>query len=206
MYYSKVWFEHRSQIYAELAKKGALNRPLDSVTFNFAEPEVGWIDVSVFVNGEKKAFIPLSDVYDPFDDIKEWLESIVKKINHTNTILIDCESEHVFLAYEHISIYSEEFPNDDKKHRSMGLFYIYNSYDDKILFSALCNTTEFISSFYRSLREMVLQCKEYHFNDHWYCAPYYEDNDDDEEIDENRVFYDHIESSIVESYLKESNQ
>ena len=88
----------------------------------------------------------------------------------------------------------------------MGLFYVYNSYDDKILFSALCNTEEFVSAFYRTLRRMPLQCKEFHFNDHWYCAPYYEDNGDDEEIDENRVFYDHIESSIVETYLKESNQ
>ena len=53
---------------------------IDNVEIKLDYPDAGWIDMHILVNGEEKELINLSDVYEPFEDIKEWLENIVSHV------------------------------------------------------------------------------------------------------------------------------
>ena len=72
------WLHERSRLFAKYAAKMSLT--IDNVEIKLDYPDAGWIDMHILVNGEEKELINLSDVYEPFEDIKEWLENIVSHV------------------------------------------------------------------------------------------------------------------------------
>lgn len=69
------WLHERSRLFEKYASKMSLT--IDNVEIKLDYQDAGWIDMHILVNGEEKELINLSDVYEPFEDIKEWLENIV---------------------------------------------------------------------------------------------------------------------------------
>lgn len=73
-----IFLHERSRI----MEKYALTIPseTDKICLRLDDPEHEWINMHIQVNGEEKTLICASDIYEPFEDIKEWLESIVSHI------------------------------------------------------------------------------------------------------------------------------
>ena len=48
---------------------------IDTIDFRFEGPEYGWLDVDVINNGQVVYSFSMSDVYEPFEQINDWLFS-----------------------------------------------------------------------------------------------------------------------------------
>ena len=72
------WLYERSRLFDMYASKMLLS--VDDVEIKLDYPDRGWIDMHILVNGEEKELINTSYVYEPFVDIKEWLENIVSHV------------------------------------------------------------------------------------------------------------------------------
>ena len=72
------WLHERSMLF----EKYAVHMPTktDSFDLQLEYTGYGWIDMHILVNGEEKVLINTSDVYEPYVDIREWLEQIVSHI------------------------------------------------------------------------------------------------------------------------------
>ena len=69
LYYQKGWLTERSRVYKELSEREVLFKNLDSTFFYFTPPEAGWIDMEMYLNGEKRLTCDCSVVFDPFVEI-----------------------------------------------------------------------------------------------------------------------------------------
>lgn len=96
------WLLEKSRLYAEYA--GRHPGECDKIGTRFENKKYGWIHAYFSVNGEEKSFIELSNVYEPFSDIKKWLESIVineqEYKHHISMVEINCEGYGAVLYYE----------------------------------------------------------------------------------------------------------
>lgn len=182
MYYDKGWFAKRAEIYAKFAKEDCLLDKTDSVSFQFGKPIAGWIEMSIFVNGEKKLTAPLSVVYDPFPSIVKWLERIVCSEFSEHTIRIDCEGNELYFHYEILyeaEVFVKRTPLPDKPNQYMyehgdvntnpelGLFYVYNSSSDDIPVCAFCITKEMINALYLAMLSLATKHLS-DFESEWY--------------------------------------
>lgn len=163
-YHEKGWFLERARIYQQLGEQ--FPKSLDKVTFSFSNPEAGWMNMTVKVNGETKLEVPISTCFDPFADFSRWMQDIVKEAYQEQTVGFDYEGACCYFHYEQLTsprigaevIYDEngnrtnEWRDYDANSRyEVGLFYIYNSGKDNIPFCAICKTKDFINSFYTAL-------------------------------------------------------
>ena len=72
------WLLERSKLFAKYSESFPHNT--DKVKLQLDYPDCGWIDMHFMVNGEEQIMIPASDVYEPFEDIRGWLENIAFNI------------------------------------------------------------------------------------------------------------------------------
>lgn len=203
--YEKGWFAERSRVYKELSERENLFKKLDSTFFYFSSPDAGWIDMEMYLNGKKRFACPCSCVYDPFPDMKRWLEDIVRSCNMETTMHIDCEGEEMYLHYEKlrdevfcISTKDSWRHSKTEKYSEIGLFYVYDSSSDSIPLYALCETKDFINSIYLALLALCGNCYNTHFSDfanEWY---YDENNLSHGRKYDNMTFYNAIKSSLIE--------
>lgn len=180
----------------------------DRMRFLLEGPEFGWMDMYFYINdGEEQGF-NISNVYNPFQDIKEWLEQIVE---HRFDFIpcavnIDCESYNVVMYYEPLFYTSDEqllgIPQMN------GLFYIYDSLGREIMLSAYCNTKEFVRLMYTTIRDHAKGLMEYRYEDwmeDWILpeAGDYKDEDEEKAIQETykRLFV----SETIEKYLEDED-
>ena len=127
------WLTERSKLYAKYAEN--MPRKFDKVELQLDYPECGWIDMHFKVNGEEKILITASDVYEPFEEIREWLEGIAKGVfTYTPSgVRIYDEVDNYNLFYEPIVTEVNEYPNN-----IVGLFYIYDERRSQIVADAFC--------------------------------------------------------------------
>ena len=104
------------------------------------------------INGQKQLMIPLSDLYDPLQDIVQWLEAIIDLGNgnpyYEHTLHIDSEGTHIFMHYELV-----ELPEFGSVEDQRGLFVVYCSTleDKEQTVSAICSPVNLIKSIYLAL-------------------------------------------------------
>ena len=72
------WLYERSKLFAKYAEN--MPRKFDKVELQLDYPDCGWLDMHFKVNGEEKILITASDVYEPFEEIREWLELMAKNV------------------------------------------------------------------------------------------------------------------------------
>ena len=209
MYYvDDKYFEERSKMYARLAKVDLQTCPKDATYFSFGTPDAGWINMKVFVNGTCKFEHALSVAFDPFPDLRRWLEDIVKEDSLCHTLRIECEGSAIYMNYENLytaevgcHIIHEEnrcIDYDAFTNPSIGLFYIYFDDTRKIPVQAICNTREFVKSIYLAMLYFCStgkKCKE-EFAQSWY----YHENEgcDPDKLWDNWHFYNTIKSPLLE--------
>ena len=201
------WLHERSRI----LEKYAVNIPdkTDNISLQLDDPHDGWIDMHMFVNGKEKALINASDVYEPFVDIKEWLESIVSHIFDFTPSAVNIFDE----SYNYILYYEPLFYQDDElllrpPSELCGLFYVYDSYEYKIVADAYCKTSEFVRTFYETIVSYAKKNRENElFVTDWIEGAYNKEwgkmDDDDPRIKD--IFIMKVSSKLIERFLSNKN-
>ncbi len=201
------WLYERSKLF----EKYAIYMPstADNVEIKLDYPDAGWIDMHIIVNGEEKGVINASDVYEPFEDIKEWLENIVANVFDFTPFGVNIydESDNYILYYEPMFFHTDELltPTPPKL---CGLFYIYDGYEEKIMADALCETKTFVRNIYQAIKAYALNAREHDgFIENWMENAYNEEWGDlgDNNTLINDIFINKVTSSVIENFLSDEN-
>ena len=187
----------RSRIFAKYGER--LPQIADRVSFKFDKPISGWIELMIQVNYEEANTLGLSSVYEPFQEMKEWLEDIVlndKKCSKKSSILeIDCEGYEAVIYYE---------PVFEQRNKNTGIFYVYDTSDNRIWADAYCETPIFVKTIYEAIvnyaKEMALTSD---FVEEWVWDAYNSEMGPyDEDSPELKDFFlNKVRSEIVEDYI-----
>lgn len=80
------WLKKRAEMYEAIAENGYTS--LKNVEFYFADPDVGWVDMTIKFDGETVAELSLTDVWgtDPMRGLLDLLEANIDS----------CEIPHYF--------------------------------------------------------------------------------------------------------------
>ena len=190
---------------AKLLEKYAINMPnkVDNFGIQLDNPEYGWIDFHIIINDEEKELINFSEVYEPFEDIREWLENIVIHIFDFTPCGVNIYDEfyNYILYYEPIVFQTDELLASPQLY---GIFYVYDGHEDKIVADALCETREFVRNFYQTIKHYAQESlKNKSFVEDWiegaYNNEWGEMDDGDPRIQE--IFMNKVLSEKIESFL-----
>lgn len=206
---SPEYYAQRGKFLLDVAE-GKLKH-ISEIRVAFTPPEYGWIDMSIYVDGVKAVTINCSDVYDPSEDIVDWLKNILSFDKSLNQLTIDQEGSRGILTYEEYGVkevapdYSDaprdkngRIPADFKEQRrieafnnriQLGLFTVYETHNDSMPIKALVSTRQFVSAIYFGLLTLAATFKftDIHesFASNWdfhrLLGNEYYENDDDEE-------------------------
>ena len=196
------WHEARSKVYKTFAEY--YNIQTNEVYFDFSAPEAGWADISVYCDGNKKLTFPISAAFDPFTDIKAWMEDIVNDFKLSSDVCIDAEGRTVILHYEHLRLAEHgaerKFVHADRDQDEwqsydamscpdLGLFYIYDSDSMDIPAVCCCETKQFLFALYHAMLEFARN-RRHDIAQEWY----YMDNGERD----RRDLYNIIKSPMIE--------
>ena len=198
------WLQQRSELFAKYAK--GLPRVYQNVRIQFDKPEYGWINTYFLVNGEEKGYIELSSVYEPFTDIKEWLEDIVKKDSEhrhgISMVEIDCEKYGVALYYEPIVMMGNTWNGlNPGQEWNTGIFYVFDGSTNTVWADAYCKTASLVKGIYESIINYAIKMHEVEeFVENWVW-------DEMDEFEPNSpklkdFFLNKVRSTIVEEYIR----
>ena len=141
------WLHERSLIYDKYFK--GIPEKSDAVKIDFQNLQYGWLEMVFHINGKRQLMIPLSDLYNPFKDIVQWLEAIIDLGNNNSyyeqTLHIDSEGSHVLMHYELIKL--PEFGGIEDQR---GLFIVYCSDrdDNENTVAAICSPIDLVRNIY----------------------------------------------------------
>ena len=200
------WLLERSKLFAKYSESFPHNT--DKVKLQLDYPDCGWIDMHFMVNGEEQIMIPASDVYEPFEDIRGWLENIAFNIfdKTPSGVRIYDETYNYNLYYEPIIQNSGEL-YDHYGTDLLGLFYIYDGSKMQIVADAFCKTEDFVKAIYqpiiafaertRDKEEFIEDWIERAYNHEW--GIYYDDNNPRVKD----IFYNKVKSEFVEVFISD---
>lgn len=183
----------------------------DDIDFTFDFPVAWWIDMHLYKNGQTINWLEFSYVYEPFEAIIDWLETIAvgseggKKM--TANVCIDNERGNMVLSYQPLWTYPYGKSNEKSVwHGNTGIFTIYDEVEDRIIFDAYCETTQLIEKFYRAMLNYAKSMSEKkEFIDAWVSTAYHceisEYKDDSPEL--QQLFLKKIQSSILDNVINE---
>lgn len=187
----------RSRILAKYGEK--LPQLSDRVEFDFDKPNSGWIELMIQVNDEEANTLGLSSAFEPFQDMKEWLEDIVnndKRCSKKTSVLeIECEGYEAVIYYE---------PVFEKRDINTGIFYVYDTSEDKIWADAYCETSVFVKSVYKAIVDYAIEMAfTPDFVEEWVWDAYNSEMGPyDEDSPELKDFFlNKVRSGIVEEYI-----
>lgn len=209
---SKDWHKTRSRMYAELARKKDVGAGLDSVFFRLHSPEVGCIDFDVFVNGEEHYSSMFSEIFDPFQNIRSWLEAIAKESAPVQSLCIGTEGPQMIWVYEVLrgAEYDYSLPDDlwgsKIREPEIGLFYIFEaSSHGNIFVKAIVDTKEFVTALYLALLDLAANGYNRGHSDfgkQWYAPQTLWGRSKRT----NWAFYNSMKSSFLEWYIHSGEQ
>lgn len=203
-----LWLHERSKLFEKYAS--CMPLIVDDVEIKLDYPENGWIDMHILVNGEEKELINTSNVYEPFQDIKEWLENIVSHVFDSTPFGVNIydESNNYILYYEPILFQTDELLTPTPP-ELCGLFYIYDGYEGKIMAEAVCETKAFMSNLYMKILEFAQTVSiNDNFVDDWCWQAYNEEcakmwKEDNPDI--KNLFIRKVTSERIEKFLSDEN-
>jgi hypothetical protein len=196
------WLSERSKLFAKYAE--GLPKNSSYVQVSLDPPKYGMIDMHLCVNYKEKGLLtPSADTDEPFDKIKRWLEDIVTSSTGVSWVTIDCDPELVTLCFEPI-LYWDGYNGHAYRDGYCGIFYVYDSALNNIMFDTLCTAEDLVKSLYNSI---INYAEEMRQNDdvienwvlHEICA---EDEGLEEDSPElKKYFLKDVKSDVIENYL-----
>lgn len=194
---------------------------LKKVDFHFADPEAGWVDMTIRFDGKTVAELSLSGVWgsDPVADLLKWMEDCIKSHEVPHYLYHDGEGRDYAFHFEELMFPPEYDGFDYKQYYSTGIFslFIYDFDDVKYTYT-LCDLDEFRKNLYKAVRDFAKRQKA---NDRavrewaWYIYDqkvlnrYKENEKCDDEKDEKlarKMMLRHLKSSKIEKYLQKSTK
>ena len=207
-----AWLLERSRLFAEYAEREP--NICDRVGVRLENKKWGWINAYFSINGEEKNLIELSNVYEPFVDIKKWLENIVKNEKEYKHIVsmveINCEGYGAALYYEPMLTLNNNWNGCEPWIcLDTGIFYIFDSADNKVWADAICDTRDFVKSIYESIINFAKEMQQDDgFIDDWVWDAYNNEmgpyNGDEPELKE--LFLKKVKSEEIEDYIKNGKE
>ena len=216
------WFKKRAKMYESIAKSGCTS--LKNVEFHFADPDVGWVDMTIKFDGKMVAELSLTDVWgtDPIRGLLDLVESHIDSCEIPHYFFHDGEREVYIFHFEDIVFPSAGYRNSNGYFYSIGIFSLFihpTSYEgeDELLF-AVCDSTEFMANLYCAIRDFAKrQSKNDRVVENWAMDAYYnyrtkmmkrrrniEQIDEAEEIKQIRsIMQKSLKSTKIEGFLKE---
>lgn len=196
----------RSKLFARYAEN--IPRKTDIVELVLDDPDCGWIDMHFKVNGEEQIVISASDVYEPFKEIREWLENIAINIFNKapSGVRFYDETYNYNLYYEPLIQDSGEL-YDHYRTDLLGLFYIYDESVKQIVSVAFCDTEKFVKTIYRSILAYAEESRNKEiFVEGWIEGAYNREwgileEDDDPRIKD--IFYNKVKSPFLDVFVTE---
>ena len=196
------WFKARADVYNKVANWG--EKEPEEMFFDFSKPEAGWIDVSIFSNGEKLFTFPISAAFDPFCEIKRWMEDIANDFRLSADLNIDAEGRNIIFHYERISqsevgirrMFVHEDIDKDRWERfsaltepDTGLFFVYDTTSESTPVVCYCHTKQFLYALYARILQFASRSGHTQLiKDEWY---YIDEGD-------NWRLYNTIKSPLIE--------
>lgn len=209
-------------MYSAIAESDFLN--LKKVDFYFADPEAGWVDMTILFDGKTVAELSLSGVWgsDPVADLLRWTERCIDAPNVPHYLYHDAENPELVFHFEQLM-----FPPDDiysEHYYSTGIFSLFQSgvfdekntdglhYIDEFLYT-LCDIIDFKTNLYNAVCDFAKRQKA---NDRavrdwaWYIydqkvlSRYKENEKCDDAEDERlarKMMLKNLRSSKIEKYL-----
>lgn len=155
-------------------------------------PDVGWIDFFLDRDGQEHLFFTASDAYDPFPEIREWLEAICKEPDNEHRILVNDESlYHMFLYVPAIS---------DDGRPALILDEQSDGTSHETLF-AVADTRIIVSEFYNAIMTLSRESvRDLPPGTRWWRM----DNDHDSDEFDYDIFHSLVRSETIEKYLAEN--
>ena len=202
------WLIERSKLFAKYAEN--MPRKFDKVELQLDYPDCGWLDIHFKVNGEEMILISASDVYEPFEEIREWLEFMAKNVFTfaPSGVRIYDEVHNYNLYYEPIISDINEFY--DQFHTNLvGLFYIYDESVKQIVADAFCEIQDFVKSIYRPIISFAEETKlKDEFVEDWISGAYNREwgQLDDDDPRAKDIFYNIVKSPFVETFISDIYQ
>ena len=202
------WLNERSKLFAKYAEN--MPRKFDKVELQLDYPDCGWLDMHFMVNGEEKILISASDVYEPFEEIREWLESMAK-----NVFTFTPSGVRIYDEVYNYNLYYEPTISDlgefyDQFHTNLvGLFYIYDERVKQIVASAFCEIQDLVKSIYNPIIAFAKETRQKdEFVDDWISGAYNREwgqlNEDDPRAKD--IFYNIVNSPFVETFITDIYQ
>lgn len=199
------WLKKRGEIILKYAT--SLSQKLDKVKITFDYPDCGWMPMHFHKNGIDMGYIALSDVYDSFVPLREWLETIAtSSYEQASIINLDCEGFHAVLSYEPIWFYDENDINNATYPPDLGMFSVYSEADNDFILDALCETETFIREMYQCFINFAEAMKlRPEFIDDWVQQSFNEEwGELDNNIDAmNEIFLSKVKSKKIENYIQQ---
>lgn len=200
------WLKQRSEILAKYAE--SLPTRQDRIKISFENPEAGWMPIHFFKNEQEAGRdLRFSDVYDCFIPLREWLETIAA-IGHAKTSIVnlDCEGLHILLYYEPVWYY--DFQNYKGKFfpPECGIFSVYDSYEDRFILDAFCNTETFVRDIYKCIIDFAKAMKEFSgFIEEWDCSKWNRNRAslDYEEPEADAILLKTMKSPSIEAFIRD---
>lgn len=198
------WLKQRCEILAKYAD--TLPTTYDTVHILFENPEWGWMPVHLHKNGVDMGTFEISNVYDSFGPIREWLETIAD-IGHDKAIAVNlnCEDVYVVLYYEPMWFFDYDQFKGNVHPRDCGIFSVYVESKDRFLFDAYCETYSFVKNIYEDIINYAKSSKDNpDFIENWVegdsSLELGELEEDDPRIKE--LFLNKMRSQKIEAYLR----
>lgn len=187
-----------------------LPKKCDKVFFTYDYPEAGWIDMYFYKKRKVKNYISLSYVKEPFSCLIKWLEQIAegqKEKHHiSSSIVLDTDyGEKQVFVYQPLWTYPYGINYNTVHPSSCGIFCVYDETENRMIFDAYCETSEFIRVFYKSLLQFARKTStQQDFINAWIWDAYNDEvtNYEDDSPEQNALFYNKVHSEKVEEYLK----
>lgn len=201
------WLHERSMLF----EKYAANMPtkVDRIDLQLEYPACGWIDMHFIVNGDEKIIIDSSYVYEPFKDIKDWLENIVLHIFDFTPAGVNIYNEcYNFLLYYEPLFYQTDELLFSAPQELCGLFYIYDGKERKIVADAFCETKEFVRIFYQNILAFAKAERENErFVEEWIDTAYPKESDKFDVNDPRTkdIFIKIVSSKLIKKFLSDEN-
>lgn len=199
------WLKQRSEILAKYAE--SLPTRQDRIKITFENPEAGWMPIHFFKNEQEAGRdLYFSDVYDSFVPLREWLETIAT-IGHEKASIVnlDCEGQHISLYYEPVWHYDFENYKGKLCPPCCGIFSVYDSYEDRFILDAFCNTETFVRDVYKCIIDFAKAMKDSpKFVEEWDCFRWSNDHvsSENEETWKDAILLKKMKSPSIEAYIR----
>ena len=197
------WFKARAELYSGFAKWG--KKEYEEMFFGFSKPDAGWINMSIYSNGNVLHTLPLSAALDPFNEMKTWMEDIANDLKLSAVLNINAEGRNIVFSYERLSLAEvgarRMFVHEDRDKDQWesfnaftdpdsGLFYVYDSAAESIPVVCYCQTKQLLYALYVGILEYASRSESKSFiKGAWYYL--------DHTLD-NWTLYNTIKSPLIE--------